>query len=561
MKLANKPFYLDKKQIQWVEETLAEMTLEEKVGQLFLVIGQSDDDEDILQMYRELRFGGIMYRPTSAIKLKVRNEKLQAIAKIPMLIAANLESGGNGAILEGTNFGSQLQVAATRDKKQAYRLGAISSSEAGAVGVNLAFAPVCDVDLNWRNPITNTRTYGSDVQNVLEMCSEYIRGSHENGMAVSIKHFPGDGCDERDQHLVSSVNSLSCEEWDCVYGKIYKELIDQGAQTVMAGHILQPAYSKFFNPDITENEMRPASCSQELINGLLRKKLGFAGVVLTDAANMLGYCAAMERSKLIPATINAGVDMILFGRNVKEDINYLLDAVKAGVVTKMRLDEAVTRILALKASLSLHKKHEYINKNFDKIISSQEHQNMARECADKSVTLVKDTQGLLPVTPERYKRVWLHICGDKPGFTGGFSCREWVLEELQKAGFEVELYDSDHTTMEEMTVAVEDIKKKYDVIMYFSNVINASYQTNARIQWKGAVAQEGPYYVNEIPTLLVSLGNPYGFVDASMIKTIINTYHVSQTIVEETVKKITGKSEFKGVSPVDPFGGAFGRDI
>jgi len=556
------PFYLKDEQIEWVEKTLDSMTLDEKIGQLFLVIGLADDEEELVGMYRQWKFGGIMFRPAPAASLRQWNKRLQKETKIPLLIAANLENGGSGAVLEGTPFGSQMQVAATGEKEQAYRLGRISASEGKAAGVNLAFAPVCDIDRQWRNPITNTRTYGGDPETVLEMCSEYLKGASKEGVAVSIKHFPGDGCDERDQHLVASVNDLSCEEWDTTYGKIYKTLIEQGAQTVMAGHIMQPAYTRYFAPGIQDEEILPASCSKELINGLLRGRLGFKGVVLTDAANMLGYCTAMKRSELIPATINAGVDMILFGRNVTEDMGYLKAAVQNGTVTEERLNEAVTRVLALKASMGLRvMQEEEQTEESPEVIGCPEHMEEARECADKAITLVKDTQKLLPVRPETHKRVWLHISGDKPGFTGGSRCRDWVIDALKQAGFSVDVYDTEHMTMEETMVPVEEIAAKYDVIMYFSNVINASYQTTARIQWAGNVAQEAPYFTKEVPTLLVNLGNPYGAVDAPMIPTVINTYHASKIIVDEVVKKIMGESEFKGHSPVDPFCGKWGTEF
>ena len=556
------PFYLKDEQIEWVEKNLDSMTLEEKIGQLFLVIGLADDEEELVRMYRQWKFGGIMFRPAPAASLRQWNKRLQKEAKIPLLIAANLENGGSGAVLEGTSFGSQMQVAATGEKEQAYRLGRISASEGKAAGVNLAFAPVCDIDRQWRNPITNTRTYGGDPETVLEMCSEYLKGASKEGVAVSIKHFPGDGCDERDQHLVASVNDLSCEEWDATYGKIYKTLIEQGAQTVMAGHIMQPAYTRYFTPGIRDEEILPTSCSKELIDGLLRGRLGFKGVVLTDAANMLGYCTAMKRSELIPATINAGVDMILFGRNVTEDMGYLKAAVQNGTVTEERLNEAVTRVLALKASMGLHvMQEEKQTEESPEVIGCPEHMEEARECADKAITLVKDTQKLLPVRPETHKRVWLHISGDKPGFTGGSRCRDWVIDALKQAGFSVDVYDTEHMTIEETMVPVEEIAAKYDVIMYFSNVINASYQTTARIQWAGNVAQEAPYFTKEVPTLLVNLGNPYGAVDAPMIPTVINTYHASKIIVDEVVKKIMGESEFKGHSPVDPFCGKWGTEF
>lgn len=555
------PFFLKDDDIEWVRQTLASMTTEEKIGQVFFAIGLADSDEAACSMVEKQHIGGIMYRPNYAKTLKQRNEKLQATAKVPLLIAANLEAGGSGALLEGTAYGSQLQVAATGRAENARRLGDISGAEAASVGFNLAFAPVCDIDRNWRNPITNTRTYGSDPEVVREMCSAYLDGISRHGVAVSIKHFPGDGCDERDQHLVSSVNDLSCEKWDATYGKIYRALIEKGAQTVMAGHILQPAYSRYFNPGMPDSEQMPSSCSKELIQGLLRTKLGFQGVVLTDAANMLGYCCAMKRSEQIPATINAGVDMILFGKNLEEDIGYLTDAVMRGTVTMQRLDEACTRILALKASLGLHRRTNFTDENYAEVVGCAHHRELAQACADQSVTLVKDTQKLLPVTPQTHKRVWLFIAGDKPGFTGGARCKDWVIDELTRAGFEVDCYDSEHCNIADTLIPMETIRKEHDVIMYFSNVINASYQTCARIQWSGAVAEDGPYYVKEIPTLFVSLGNPYGFADVPMIRTIINAYNATPYTVKAVVDRITGKAPFEGISPVDPFCGMFGKEI
>lgn len=553
------PYFLDDEGITWVNDTLASMSKEEKIGQLFFAIGLSPNDDDILAMEKKYHFGGIMYRPGPASALKTRNEKLQKQARIPMLVAANLENGGNGALIEGTPFGSPLEISATQKKEYAYQLGNISSMEAGACGFNLSFAPVIDINRNWRNPITNTRTYGDDLDVIIENASEYIKGAHANNVAVTIKHFPGDGCDERDQHLVSSVNDLSCKQWDESYGKVYQNLIDKGAEVVMAGHILQPAYSKAINPDIKPSYGYPGSCSKELIDGLLRTKLGFNGLVMTDAANMMGYCV-MPRKDLIPFTINAGVDMILFGKNLEEDIDYLRQAVEDGIVSMERIEEAVTRVLGTKAHLNLHKRNSFTNDDYQKILSDNNSKLMAKACADDAITLVKDSQHLLPIDPNRKKRVWLHVVGDKPGFTGGNSCKQWVVDGLERAGFDVDVYDYEHASIADTEWKVEDIKKKYDVIMYFSNVINASYQVVARIQWNGAVAMNAPYYCMDIPTLIVSLGNPYAFVDVPMIKTQINTYYASEYTVNATIDKIIGKSEFKGKSPVDPFNGFVGFD-
>ncbi|MBQ7974926.1 MAG: glycoside hydrolase family 3 protein, partial [Clostridia bacterium] len=165
-------------------------------------------------------------------------------SKIPLLVAANLEAGGNGIVKEGTPFGKPMQVAATADVEFARRLGEVCGVEGSAVGANWSFAPIIDIDYNWRNPITNVRTFGSDVDTVRQMGAAYVKEIQKHGVAAAIKHFPGDGCDERDQHVSVSVNSLSCEEWDKSYGAVYSECIEAGAKTVMVGHILQPAYTR-----------------------------------------------------------------------------------------------------------------------------------------------------------------------------------------------------------------------------------------------------------------------------------------------------------------------------
>ena len=204
---------------------------------------------------------------------------LQEHSKIPLLIGANLEDGGCGIAVDGTQYGKQMQVAATGDVTDAYRLGKVSCSEGAAVGCNWAFAPVVDIDGNWRNPITNVRTYGDDPERVLNCGLQYMKAAKEENVLVAVKHFPGDGCDEVDQHILTSVNSLSCEEWDETYGKIYQGMIDAGAQTVMVGHIAQPAYQKKYNPDFP-HKLIPATISPELLKGLLRQKLGFVSTLI-----------------------------------------------------------------------------------------------------------------------------------------------------------------------------------------------------------------------------------------------------------------------------------------
>ena len=245
-----KPFYLSDDDIAWVESTLAGMSQEEKIGQLFCLTDIITDPEQLQALIVRYRPGGFMYRAGDGADIQRAYQAMSQVSKVPMLYPCNLESGGNGISPTGTFFGRPLEVAATNDPDQAYRLGLVCAREGGAVGCNWAYAPIIDIDFNWRNPITNVRTFGSDPDRVLSMASAYMDGvaAAPAPMAVCIKHFPGDGVDERDHHLMPTVNSLSAEEWFATYGKVYQALIDKGAQTVMAGHILQPALERWLDP-------------------------------------------------------------------------------------------------------------------------------------------------------------------------------------------------------------------------------------------------------------------------------------------------------------------------
>ena len=237
-----KPYNLDEESIRWVEDTIANMSIEEKIGQLFVNMGASRDEEYLKSILDNYHIGAVRYNPGKAEEVYEQNRILQENSKIPLLLSANLEAGGNGIAVDGTELGKQMLVAATGEEEMAYKLGLVAGREGSSVGCNWAFAPIIDIDMNYRNPITNVRTYGSNPHTVLKMAKSYISGISESNVAACIKHFPGDGVDERDQHLLTSVNSLSVKEWEDSFGMVYKKLIDQGVQTVMAGHIIFPAF-------------------------------------------------------------------------------------------------------------------------------------------------------------------------------------------------------------------------------------------------------------------------------------------------------------------------------
>lgn len=554
------PFYLNNEQIKWVEDTLSFMDLEEKIGQLFCPIGGNIEEDFLKKFIKEFRPGAMLYRPMDAAKAQKTHAFIQEISTIPMLFAANLESGGNGICSDGTYYARPMSVAASDNPVNAYRLGAVAGKEAAAVGCNWAFAPICDLDYNYRNPITNVRTFGNDKDRVIRFVKEQMKGLKKYGVATAVKHFPGDGVDERDQHLVASVNGLSVEEWDNSYGVIWQEVVNAGTLSIMAGHILQPAYSRLLNPELTDEDILPATLSKELLQGLLRRKLGFNGVIVTDATPMIGFNTSMPREKAIPAAIKAGCDMLLFNKDIREDYQAVRNAVHEGSLSIERVNEAVTRILAMKAAMKLHtaKREGGMTPQADSlsVIACEEHLRWARECADESITLVKDTQNLLPISPKRHRRVRLYLLEDRIG--GGFKDGEGTIGtfkmHLEKEGFEVTLFDYANLNFNEMFEGgVADIKSKFDLAIYVACIDTASNQSVRRIDWMHLMAADAPWFVQDVPVMFISVANPYHLVDVPMIKTFINAYTPSDTVIEQVIEKIMGKSEFKGINPIDPF--------
>ncbi|WP_285825453.1 glycoside hydrolase family 3 protein [Schaedlerella arabinosiphila] len=562
------PFFLDDKKEKWVYDTLVGMSTEEKIGQMFCPVGGNTEEGFLKEFLEEYKPGAIMYRPMPAAEIQKTHRFLQEHSRIPMLFGANLESGGNGICSDGTYFARPMGAAATDDPVQAYRLGAIAGKEAMAVGCNWAFAPICDLDLNFRNPITNVRTFGSDQKRVTTFVREQLKGLSDQGVAAAVKHFPGDGVDERDQHLVASVNSLSVEDYDRTYGAVWQEVVDAGALSVMVGHILQPAYSKYINPELKDEEILPATLSKEILQGLLRGKLGFNGMITTDATPMVGFNTPMKRSQAIPAALAAGCDMILFNKDIREDYRFVQEAIADGRLSMERVDEAVTRILAMKAAMNLPGKKEkgilVPGEEALSVVACEEHRAWARECADKSVTLVKDTQNLLPISPDTYKRIRLYLLEDRldGGFKDGDGAIGLVKEKLEKEGFEVTLFDYSRPDFHEMFEGgVEDIQSKFDLAVYVACLDTASNQSVRRIDWLHLMAADAPWFLNEVPAMFISIANPYHLLDAPMFRTFINGYTPTEEVVDQVIDKIVGRSAFQGVNPVDPFCGVWGAEF
>jgi len=554
--LTAKPYNLSAEQIRWVEDTLAGMTAAKKCGQLFTCLfwfgvdtfsGNAFTNEQILEKYH---IGGARWQGGTAKQCQELLNSLQVASKIPLLIAANCDSGGNGACSDGTYIASGAQSEAARDPQVAYNAGYVSAREAGALGVNVNFDPCVDILFNWRNTIVNTRAYGTNADDVIKYTSAYIEGYRagaDGSMVTCIKHFPGDGTEERDQHLVLGVNELSPEEWDASFGRVYKHHIEHGVEMFMAGHIALPYYQKKLNPALEDKDIMPATLAEELIQGLLKEKLGFNGMVITDASHMLGMRSAMRREDYVPGAIAAGCDMFLFFNDIDEDFNFMLNGYKKGVITEERMNDAVRRVLGLKAKMNLHKKQAegtLLKSEKDlEVVGCPEHLAMRADAADKGITLVKNTLDQLPIRPETHKRIrFYHLTGEKGGIQATSKSLDTFVEELTRRGFEVTVNDGSSRVIG----STLEYRKNVDAALIVADIVGYGAQNNYRIQWKTAMSNECPWYVWEVPTVMVSLNYTTHLHDATMVKCYINAYHSNPEIIKQVVDKIMGESEFKG---------------
>lgn len=535
------PFSLDASARQWVEQTLGDMTTEQRVGQLLCIYLRGEDMPTWTSWLDDhgIEPGGMMMlsRPVEDARRDIA--ALQEWSRVPLLMAGNLESGAVN-FLSGTEaFANPMQLAATGDVSSVQRLAEHCARIGAYVGINWAFAPVIDIAMNPDNPITNTRTFGSDVSTVAEFGAAYIAALESRGIATSAKHFPGDGVDGRDQHLVTSSNDLDADTWWSTFGVVYERAIAAGTRTIMAGHIRQPALSGTHDP---------ATLSPELL-GILRGRLGFNGMIVSDNSAMTGLTSLAPRAAGLAGMLNAGIDMVLGNLDAVEDFTLLLRAVRSGEVAIDRVDDAVRRILAVKASIGLHLTTSRIGAP-----DPTEERTWRDEIAVRSITLVKDTQQLLPLNPSSHRRCLVYVLGDEPTFydpTPPLHPR--FVAGLMARGLDVEVrtVPGNSTT----PLEAEHLHERFDVCIYFAAVRFIGNSNTLRVHWSPWQGWDAPRHVASLPTALVSVADPYLLRDLPMIKTAINGYTPTESVVDAALAVLFGEAEALGASPVDPFVG------
>ena len=586
--LKARPYYLSDEDINWVNNTIDSMTDEEKVGQLFFQLTAGIDEEYLKNLIEKYHLGGCRYNNMPSAAVQMQNKTLQKYAKIPLFIACNTEMGGEGCCSDGTYIGSGIKIGATDKSEYAHNLGRMSNEQAAAIGCNMAFAPVCDIHQNWLNTEVVARAFGNDADRVAKMSRAYLDGAHTiDGFACAAKHFPGNGEDFRDAHISNNVNSMDEKEWMDTFGKVYKTLIEGDLDAIMGGHIMMPNYIKQINPDVSYDEMLPATLCYDIMTGLLRDKLGFNGMVVTDASHMVAMTDRMKRKDMLPLSINAGCDMFLFFNDPDEDFNTMLEAYKGGIIKEERMREALSRILGLKAKMGLNKKAKedlVPSVNPAEVIAKEEYKKTAEEISRDAITLVKyKDKDVLPITSEKYKRVMIVYLKGAPGpmddlvkmVMGGGQQKnpaEVLKEKLIEKGFDAFIYESPVERMKKQIAAGEkpsinlyfagknaiaDFVSGQDIIITLCDVANGRPSFGLS---KGG--GEIPWYVFELPVVAVSVNAPTMLADIPQVRTYINAYDSKPHTMDALVEKlVSGPEAFTGIDPIDSFCGLWDAKI
>jgi beta-N-acetylhexosaminidase len=548
------PFNLPPEDIAWVRGMLSRLTTEEKVGQLFNYATFGDDHDNVRAlsglkpggMHRFM--GGDLATGWQATRLALETNE------VPLLISGDIE-GGNTSFPFITPLPNQMGAAACADLSLTTRLAQVVAAECRALGFNWSFTPVVDINAAFRSAVVGTRSYGSNVETVREQALAFIRELQRNGIAATAKHWPGEGFDDRDQHLATTVNPLDMARWEATFGNIYRAVIGAGVMSVMSAHIALPAWvrEKLGKPSNGRDDFQPASTSALLNHDLLRGELGFNGLIVSDATTMAGIGSWAERRELVPMVVENGCDMFLFTRAAGEDKQFMLDGLRRGALSEARLEQAVTRVLALKAALGLHRKS--IDERLPPLeetrttLRSSAHMDLAGEMAGRSITLVKDTRNLLPLSLEKYRRIVVVRQEFAAFFPGSPKPSvEPLLEGLRGQGFEVRDYDEDNPPTRADT----------DLVLYLIGNEATPTASHIYLDWQalhGGIRATMTRFWADVPCLMVSFGQPYFLYDAPAVPAYINAYTCVEPVQAALLRKLLGQEAFTGVSPVDPFCG------
>ena len=530
----------------WVARTLKKMTVEEKVGQMIACRFTAEFRNADSPALRELeslvvdsKIGGlILFAPARVYETAELANGFQKLAKVPLLLAADFEAGAAFRVSATTPFPPLMALGAAGSEDIAYEMGRITALEGRAIGIHMTYAPVVDVNINPDNPIINTRSVGADPALVSRIANAFIRGAQANGMLATAKHFPGHGDTAQDSHSLMPTVTADLERLEKVELFPFKAAIDAGVRAVMTAHLAVPA----LDPSGV-----PATLSAPIMTGVLRDKLGFKGLIVTDALEMAGVTNAYSTEEASLRSILAGVDMLLLPPEPAKVIAYLAAAVRDGRIPLARIDASVRRILEAKASLGLDRNRFVKIEDIRRRVAPQAYLAQAERAFESAVTLVRNDGDVLPLAVAPEKLTILALSSDLGDYYAG---QAFVSSMKTKYPAAAAFYADGDTGQEKLDEALAQASGAETVVLaLFSRLSDrkGSVDLDTRhieLIRKLAALPDGPKVV------AVSFGSPYFLRHIPEVDAYVCLYKNTPETQAIAARALAGEMDVTGKLPV-----------
>lgn len=522
-------------QTEWVDQTFNNLTLEAAVGQLLSISQFQASREEWLQLIEKVPIGSMRARAASAEAYRELLMEAQQQSVIPLLIPANMENGAAEIKGYGTAFPWAMACGAANDEALMRQMGAAIATEARYVGVNWVFNPVVDLNYNFDNPITNIRSIGDKPERVARLATAWLQGMQAHGLAATTKHFPGDGVDDRDQHLLTTINTMPFDQWRETFGLVWKAVIEAGVMCIMPGHISLPDYQGYQdNPEAAP----PATLSRKMLIDLLRQEFGFKGLIVSDNASMIGFTIHAKPEDRAIECIAAGNDVYL-NADPEHDFDRLLKGVHDGRLSEDQVYQSARRVLEMKARLNLFIDPFGPAPTEEQQIAFQE---TAQTIADKSVTVIHNTAQATVNLPPKAKV--LTVTYAKLVKMMGMTDLEVFDQELQDRGYQVEHLLN--PTSDELREQAKD----HDAV--FINLYHTPMMSLGTVRMTDSFRTWGwrSLYVDHPNVVYTAFGSPYVAYELPHAPRLIATYGASDASQRSALKIWLGEMEATGSLPV-----------
>jgi beta-N-acetylhexosaminidase len=524
-----------------VAAVLGKLTTRQKVAQLVVpwlggnYMALDDSAFQIATRWVDsLEVGGIIISVGSPYDIAAKLNTLQRRSKLPLLISADLEWGAAMRVVGATAFPYIMAAGATGDARDAYTIGRVAAREGRAVGIHVNFAPDADVNNNPLNPIINTRSFGEDPRAVARLVRGYVRGLQDNGMLATLKHFPGHGDTDADSHLGLPTIRVDYARLDSVELVPFRAGIEAGAQVVMSAHIAFPAFTG----------ETPATLSAAMLTGVLRDSLKFKGLVVTDALQMGAIVAKYGAGEAAVRAFEAGSDLLLMPADPDSAIGSMLVALQSGRLTTARLDSSVSRVLAIKRQLGLFERRTVPLDSIARIVGSKSFQDAADDIAQRSLTLVRDTSGIVARLRGARSRMAIIAYGDELNSYVGQRMLELMRAGGDTVGF-FRLWPMSGTTSYDSARVVIG---RAPTVIFAMNV--RPIAAKGSIALPDSLARLITVTDSVKPTVLVSLGSPYLLNQTPTVKSYLIAWSGVRTAEKAAARALLGWSPVRGKLPI-----------